>query len=214
MDKRMIALAIVGAALLGAAGVATAATSLLYGQRMTIKNKLPEDESKNKIVFLAKDPQVVAGALGSSGDPTCSGAGGGGGSLTVTSQYSGQTFTTTLPCTNWRSLRGGRGYKYSDRRGTSGPCKSVQILDGKLAKASCLGKGAAVLGFDLQLGVPQNPVDVSLRIGTAPDVYCLSFGGVVRKNGTDAKTFLARSAPPPVVLCSPSGAFLDGTAEF
>jgi hypothetical protein len=208
---RLLALAVVLA--LTAAARADAAF-LLGGSRLAITNKLPDDATKNRLGCLAKGLAIVVPSPGSSGDPTCIGAGGGGGSITFHSASSGQTVTSPLPCANWHSVKGGSGYRYLDRQLDDGPCRVIEIKQGRLLRALCHGRGATTLDFDLVAGQPQPPVDVSLRVGSAPQLYCLSFGGKILKDGSDGKAFLAKDAPPPAVACSPSGAFLDGPIGY
>ena len=204
----LLALACIG---LGATS-ALATTSLLSGNLLVIKNKLPDDETKNRIVCLATGGQVTSPTAGGSGDPTCGAAGGGGGSITFSSATSGQSFTSPLPCANWRAAKNG-GYRYLDRQLDQGACKLVIIKQGKILKTLCQGTGPTDLNYDLMPGQSQTPVNVSLRVGSGPDLYCMSFGGKVLKSGDDGRTFLAKQAPAPVLQCSPSGAFLDGPQQ-
>jgi hypothetical protein len=196
------------------AAARTDAAFLLGGSRLTITNKIPDDATKNRLSCLAKGDAIVVPSAGSSGDPTCVGAGGGGGSITFHSASSGQTVTNLLPCANWHPVKGDGGYRYLDRRLDDGPCRVVEVKQGKLVRALCHGRGATTLDFDLAPGQAQPPVDVSLRVGSAPQIYCFSFGGNVLKDGSDGRVFLAKDAPPPAVACSPSGAFLDGPVGY
>jgi hypothetical protein len=168
----------------------------LPARRLLIKN--PASVLRNKIVFFAKDPQVAIGASGSSGDPRCSGAGGGGASLEVSSEASGQSLSIPLPCENWRAVGtlASPGYKYSDADLSEGPCKVVLIRAGKRVKARCLGRGPHALAYDLQFGQVQAPVKVRLTTGSSAH-YCAELGGTLRRDGSDGKTFLAKGAPAP-----------------
>ncbi len=215
MDKRTaIAAGFAAAVLLAWAGSSSSATQLIFGQRLVIKNQVPDDETRNRLVCLAKGDSIAAPTQGTAGDPTCSGLGGGGGSITFSSDVSGQGMTAPLPCANWRPMRNGRGYRYLDRELDDGPCRMVHVRDGSLVKILCQGRGPSTLDFDLSLGQHQAPIEIALRLGSAPERYCMSFGGNVRRNGTDAKTFLAAHAAAPLVACSPSGAFVDGPAFY
>lgn len=187
----------------GSGGMALAASQSVYGQRLIIKNSIPEDEARNKIVVVAKSGLIATPQPLSGGDPTCTGAGGGGATLEVTSPTSGETVTLALPCQNWGVNRRGGGFKYLDRNLTTSACRSVLVKTARGIKATCQGRGPAVLDYDLQLGVHQYPVDVVLRLGATPEVYCLRFGGFARKNGTDGKTFFATRAPAPTGACPP-----------
>jgi hypothetical protein len=191
------------AALLAAGQRAEAGSQPVYGQRLIIKNALPNDESRNKISVVGRSGLITTPTPASDGDPTCGGAGGGGASLELTSETSGETVTLALPCENWQESRRGGGYEYLDRSLTASACRRIQIKAGKSIKATCQGKGPSVLDFDLELGVHQLPVDVTLRLGTGPEAYCMRFGGQSRRNGTDAKTLFASRAIAPTGACPP-----------
>jgi hypothetical protein len=168
----------------------------LPGRRLVIKDS--SVETRKKIVFVAKDPQVVIGAAGSGSDPRCSGAGGGGATLVVSSEASGQSVSIPLPCANWQAsgTPAFPGYKYVDKDLSEGPCKVVLIRAGKKVKARCLGRGTHSLDYDLQPGFGQAPVKVRLTTGNSAH-YCAELGGTVRKDGSDGKTFLAKGAAAP-----------------
>jgi len=187
----------------GSSGTALAASQSVYGQRLIIKNSIPEDESKNKIVVVARSGLIDNPPPLSGGDPTCDGAGGGGATLEVTSSTSGETVTLALPCQNWEVNRRGDGFKYTDRNLATSACRTILVKNARTIKATCQGRGASVLDYDLQLGVHQHPVDVVFRLGATPQVYCLRFGGFARKNGTDGKTYFATRAPAPTGTCPP-----------
>jgi streptogramin lyase len=185
------------------AGSAHAADLTVAGTKLLIRNKLPDDESKNQILFFSKDTSVAAAKLGSDGDPTCGGAGGGGGTASFTSLASGETHTTPLPCENWRAVGAAAegeipgGYQYRDGELDDGTCKTVTIAHQKQVKAVCSGKGPTSLDYDLEAGTPQDPVRVVITAGSASQRYCASLGGTVRKTGEDGKTFLAKNAGAP-----------------
>jgi hypothetical protein len=184
-------------------GLALAASQSVYGQRLIIKNSIPEDESKNKIVVQSRSALITVPAPLSAGDPTCAGAGGGGASLEVSSPTSGETVTLDLPCENWEIGGRGGGFRYLDRQLVTSACRNIQIKGGRSIKVTCQGKGPSVLDYDLQLGVHQHPVNVILRLGATPEIYCMQFGGLQRKNGTDAKTYFATRAFAPTGPCPP-----------
>jgi hypothetical protein len=170
----------------------------LWGSKLLIKNKLPKDESKNKIVFMSKDPSIAIPTPESSDDPRC--GRGDGGSITVSSALSLRSYSQLLPCDNWTlvgTATSPKGYKYRDMRLDEGACKLVLLKDGLLIKALCQGKGPTTdLDYDLQEGQAQAPVSVVLTTGTA-NTYCAEFGGEVKKDGSDGKSFAARGAGPP-----------------
>jgi cytochrome c553 len=179
----------------------------IAGRSLLIRNKLPNNKKKNKIVLVAPDSHVAAGEIGSSADPRCAGAGGSGsgGSLTVSSQTSGQSHTTDLPCVNWTRMGKNpgagsvpKGYRYTDKELNNGTCKVVMIKHGKLVKALCIGKGTD-LNYNLQAGQLQAPVKVVLTTGRRR--HCMQFGlqsgARIRKDGTNGKAFKATKASAP-----------------
>lgn len=199
--------------MLGAFATAGAADHLVEGRRLVVKNQIPDNEDRNRILVSARSGALAIGAPGSAGDPTCSGVGGGGGRITFSSATSGETHTSPLPCHNWTATRG--SYRYRDRELDDGTCKLIVIRGGRALRATCLGRGPTTLDYDLIVGQSQTPIDVTLELGSAPNRYCLSFGGLVRADGSNGKSFFARNGSPPASCGgtpggSPSGAFLDG----
>jgi hypothetical protein len=80
-----------------------------------------------------------------------------------------------LPAGSWRVIGSPtirRGYRYDDRRGTSGPVRSVVVKDGVLLKITARAMP------DVSLATAPDPVGVTLTSGDL--AYCLSFGGTVR----------------------------------
>jgi hypothetical protein len=186
-------------------GFAHAANELITGKKLLIKNS----GGGNKVVYLSKDTSITTAAAAGTGDPRCSGAGGGGGALRVRGQ--GGDFTITLPCADWSANGPETLYKFHDS--TQATCTIVQVKNGTLVKAIC--KGAQVA---YTLGTAQGNVDVTVRTGSAPQRYCATFGPPptqVVKDGSDGKTYLAKSSPAPgSCAASPSGAFLDDSGLF
>lgn len=202
------------AAVAVAPGTTRAADHLVDGRRLVIKNRVPDNEQRNRVIFAARSGALALAPPGSAGDPTCAGVGGGGALLTISSARSGQSHSTPLPCQNWSAAPS--GYKYRDRELDDGTCKLIVIRDGRVLRATCLGSGPTNLDYDLQVGQSQDPIDVSLELGTGPERYCLSFGGTVRADGSNGASFFARNSPAPTACPgplpgSPSGAFVDGT---
>lgn len=195
MHRSLLPAALAATVLLTSAP-ALAATTLLAGKRLVINNRLPDNEARNKIMVAARSESLTISPPGSSGDPTCEGAGGGGGRLTVTSLTTGESHTTPLPCQNWTGRKTG-SWRYNDRHLVDGTCKRVEIRSARTLKAICLGRGPSVLDFDLQQGKAQHPLDVVLEVGAGPDRYCLRFGGEVKLDGSNAKKFLARDSAAP-----------------
>ena len=170
-------------------------------KKLLIKNRFPDDESKNKVVFVAKDPTVSTPVPGGPDDPRC------GldppstvkASLTLSSATSGQTHSSNLPCGNWKLLgspTNPKGYKYTDKELDDGTVKIVVWKTNKLLKAVLHGKGPSTLAYDLQVGVPQGTVAATIESGglTVCGVGAPSAG----KDGADGKQFLGRDcvAPP------------------
>ena len=191
-----------GAVLVLCGGGVYAADQLLTGKKLLIKNP-PAGVTKNKTVHLSKDATIAIGASGSTGDPTCGGSGGGGGSITLAASGGAGSVTINLPCANWATNNPNDQYKYKDT--TKATCNIVLVKSGKLAKAVCLGSQVAI---DLQEDGDTAPVGVAIRLNQ--DRYCTNFGGTIKKDGSDGKTFLAKDAPVAGGCpASPSGAFLD-----
>ena len=173
------------------------------GKKLKIRNKLPDDASKNRLLFDSRDASITAPAPGSVGDPRC-GTAGAGGRIHVSSATSGQSFSQDLPCQNW-SLIGSeanpQGYRYADTKLADGPCKLVLLRSGSRLKASCRGGGPFLLDYDLQAGQSEAPVTVTVETGQlglpGAQGYCAKFGGVVKKDGSDGKSYLAKNAPAP-----------------
>jgi hypothetical protein len=192
----------IGAAVLFCATSGHAMAEELTGKKLLVKNP-PSGAANNKIVHLSKDASLDVLPAGSVGDPQCTGAGGGGSSsLRVKASGAAGDITIALPCANWSTNGANSQYKYKDSSGAS--CTIVLVKDGKLAKAVCKGTQVAVT---VQAGMA--PVDVVTTLNT--ERYCTSFGGTLKKDGSDGKTFLAKDAPAPADCASPSGAFLDAT---
>jgi hypothetical protein len=192
----------IGAALLFCAASGYAADQELSGKKLLVKN-VP---AGNKIVHLSKDASVDVLPAGSAGDPQCTGAGGGGtSSIRIKASGGAGDVTIPLPCANWTTNGVNSLYKYKDT--SQATCTIVMVKDGKLAKAIC--KGAQVAITD-QAGM--DPVGVVTTLNT--ERYCTSFGGTIKKDGSDGKTFLAKDAAAPSDCASPSGAFLDASSIF
>lgn len=190
-----------GAALVLCGGSAFAADQLLTGKKLLLKN-VP---AGNKVVHLSKDPAITIDPSGGDGDPTCGGAGGGGGSITIAASGGAGSATIPLACANWSTNGANSQYKYKDT--TQATCTNVLVKGGKLAKAICKGAQVAI---DLQEDGDTAPVAVAIRLNQ--DRYCTNFGGTIKKDGSDGKTFLAKDAPVAGGCpASPSGAFLDAS---
>src|SRR5262249_36290146 len=96
------------------AGTARAVDKPVFGKKLLIKNP-PTGVADNKLVHLGKDPNIVIGPSGGTGDPTCSGAGGGGTSaLRVIASGGADDVTIPLPCVGWSTNATNTLYKYKD----------------------------------------------------------------------------------------------------
>jgi len=179
--------------------------ALVPAKKVMIKNKLPDDESKNKIVVLAKSANIVTPAPGTGGDPRCNSAPSGTvkATLSVSSATSGESYTTDLPCQNWKllgSTSNPKGYKYLDPELNDGTAKIVMWKNQNLLKAILQGKGPTTLDYDLKVGIAQDPVAARFSSnGNDVCVSCTSFNG---KNGSDGKIFLGKDCAAPAA-CPP-----------
>lgn len=182
------------------------AARLVSAKKMLIKNKTPDDESKNKIVVLAKNACISTPPPGSPGDPRCglSPPGTVKAAIRVSSATSGHSHTTDLPCQNWKligSESNPKGYKYKDKELDDGTAKRVVWRNGRLLKAVLKGKGTTALDYDLQVGVSEGLVQVAFA--TDVDQVCLGCTSAKGKDGSDGKKFLGKSATCPAPLSCP-----------
>jgi hypothetical protein len=175
--------------------------SPVSAKKLLIKNKDPDDESKNKVVMLAKDATITTPAPAAAGDPRCGldAPGTVKANLMLSSLASGQSHSTDLPCENWKLIgntSNPKGYKYKDKELDDGTAKLVLWKDGKLLKAVLQGKGPTNLDYDLQLGIPQGTVAATFTSGTSR--VCVVCGPDNGKDGSDAKKFQGKNcaAPP------------------
>ncbi|MEO8602960.1 MAG: hypothetical protein ABI629_10315 [bacterium] len=174
----------------------TSAATLLPTKKVQITNRLPDNEAKNKIVLSVKSASITAPAPLTPGDPRCNAdpIGTVKASLVFSSATGGQTVTADLPCQNWKSI-GSKTFKYRDRELDDGIAKSVTWTSGKVIKAVLSGKGTTTLGYDLQVGVSQNPVGIKFL--TADGNFCMACDGTVGHDGSDGKKFLGKDCPAP-----------------
>lgn len=169
-------------------GLALSADQLVPGKKLLIKNP-PAGAAANKLVHLGKDAGIVVVPAGGTGDPQCSGAGGGGtSSLRVIAAGGAGDVTILLPCDGWTTNRTNTLYKYKDAAG--GTCKLVSVKAGVLVKAACKGTQVAV-----DVNGTMAPVAVVTTLNTQR--YCTEFGGTAVKDGSDDKTWLHKDADAP-----------------
>jgi hypothetical protein len=172
--------------------VDTTLTHPLEGNRLLIKNRVPDDERSNRITVALKGSDLWLPVPWSSLDPTIAGA-----VLRVESETSGEGFEQFLPAQNWQRRGTGQStarYRYSDRELDESACKSATLTKRKV-KLTCSGKGAATLDYDLTEGQTQAPVRVTLQFAAGVG-YCAEFGGTIARDGSDARSFSAKQAPP------------------
>jgi hypothetical protein len=195
--KQPLVFAVLVVSLAATAPFAEALDVVQEGRLLLIRN-LP---SGNKVVYGAHDSSIGGLGLGSTGDPTCTGAGGGGGALRI-NDGAGNDFTIALPCAGWKVLGGSASnpdFKYKDS--TGGTCTNVIVKHGRSLKVICEGPQVAYA-----LGQAQGNIDVTLRLGSGPDRNCATFGPaptVVLRDGSNGRTYLAKRAPQPDSCTSP-----------
>ncbi len=174
--------------------------ALISAKKVLIKDKVPDDESKRKVVLLSKDAGVGFPAPLSTEDPRCNGSASGTAkvTLTISSSGSGESHTIGLPCQNWDLLGNAaspKGYKYKDKELDDGTVKVVSWKQGKL-KLVLSGKGSSTLDYDLAVSVSQGTVDVLFdNLGSSLCMACAPFNA---KDGSDGKKFLGKNCPVPV----------------
>ena len=176
---------------------AAAYDATVPGRMLLLKN-IP---SGNMVVYKVNFAAIAGFNLGDTGDPTCSGAGGGGGSLRVNGGV-GNDFTIPLPCAGWRHLDQSSinpDYKYQDTTGAT--CRTIIVRHGTIIRLKCKGPQVAYT-----LGQAQGDIDVTLRVGSGPDRNCSTFGPPptrVLADGSNGRTYLAKDAPGPASCTSP-----------
>ncbi len=185
---------------------------LLPGKRLLIKNRIPDDVTKNRIKVSGEAPSIPIPVPGSADDPRCEPEGSGrGGAIAVESESTAERFWQALPCEGWK-LRGResspRGYTYRDGQRAFGPCSSVVLQTGRL-RAKCGGRVA--LDYDLVEGVSQLPVGVEVLLGEAVEL-CMDFSEVATgptRTGADGRQVSVRDSPPGAacryLTCEPTG---------
>jgi 6-phosphogluconolactonase (cycloisomerase 2 family) len=121
---------------------------LLTGRRLLMRDSADNPE-KRKGKWLAIDANVVAPERDFANDPRCSHSQPDGtvnGTIRFFSDGSGGSMQDTgqipLPCQNWKSLGTDipKGFTYKDKKLDDGPCKKVQVRNGKRLTATCLGR--------------------------------------------------------------------------
>ena len=72
--------------------------------------------------------------------------------------------------------------------------------DEREAVATLLGSGPALLNYDLQTGVSQDPIAV--KLAGSSSAICMQCDGSGSNDGSDGKLFLGKDCPAPVA-CAP-----------
>ena len=172
---------------------APAADQTILGNKLIVKNPVPSDATKRKVIASAKEKGSTNTIVG---NPTTL-----GGVLVVQlfgTTPSSQLFslpqgTGSTGKAFWSAL-GTIGFKYSDPRGDNGPIKRLQIKKVPsgvfLIKATALGKNGTILT------TPPNPGTggcMLLGINDSGETYSVSFTtGQVKNRGT---TFFSVKKP-------------------
>ncbi len=178
----------------------TGSSTVILARKVLIQDKLPNDESKRRIVLISNDAGVTFPAPLTAEDPRCNGSAAGTSKVTliVSSSTSGESHTIGLPCENW-DLRGNaanpKGYKYKDKELDDGTVKVVSWKQGRL-RVLLSGKGSSTLDYDLAVGVSQGTVDVLFdNLGTGLCMACVPSNG---QDGSNGKKFQGKNCPAPV----------------
>ncbi len=160
--------------------------------------RVRESSSGAMLVLVSTDPNLLAPAIGSLGDPTQHGA-----LLQITDETAGTQESFALPASGWRAggraRRGGAIYHYRDAAAASGPCRDVILQSGTLLTARCAG-GRPPISFD-EAGA--RTVDIDLTLPGSRFRYCLRFAGTVSAPGTRGRRFTARHSPAPASCPAP-----------
>ncbi len=152
----------------------------LDGQKLQLKDNA--DPKRRRLIGKGRDRRIASSAPGSLGDPSLYGA-----RLIVTDADTMENRTYDLPASGWEANR--RGYRYRDRNGSWGPCRSAQLKGGGRLDFKCEG-----VEVDLQADTTLQRVAVRFEFGAGASRYCLEFGGKIRS--TQGR-FKARNAPAP-----------------
>jgi hypothetical protein len=168
---------------------------------LSVKN--PSDPTSRRITYKAKSfPHTFNPFVG---DPRFGGA-------TFNLELDSQIQCFHMPASGWRLS--GSSYRYVDSFGANGPVTAALIKHtgsgGIQNKVVVNGRNGAVNV------VPPGSVGYGNFHVAGGASYCTTTaGGIIKPN--DARRFKAKNAPAPalcyVAACSPSGAFVDGSAD-
>jgi hypothetical protein len=151
----------------------------------------PGDSAKRMLSIKSKDAGLFTVAPGTTADPTLGGA-----ALEIVNPATLEAASLQLPSAGWRTNRKPTGqvnYKYRDPFFALGPCDQVDLKDGRLLSAHCMGAG---IGFSLDEST-QGSLGIRLRLnGTGAVQTCMLFDGSSVR--TDRRgTFVATKSAPP-----------------
>lgn len=159
--------------------------------------------------FRTNPSGVVEPAFGSAGDPTATGASGGGAVLTVyrVDGTLDDMQTYVLPASLWSQTGNSTrpGYRYKDNNATQGPIKKITIARGKL---TVVGQGDGV--YELA-AAPQGAMAARLKLGSGLEL-CTATGARSPESRYDStrkfeglKNSAAPAACPDLPEASPYG---------
>jgi len=165
-------------------------------KKLTIKDD-PSAPSRRSIRIQSTDHAIAIPVSGSADDPRCGMDPSGTikATLTVASATSGQSHTAMLVCDRWRAIGPNgapSGYAYRDAELGDGTVKTVVWKNGRVLKAVLKGNGPTPLGYHLQAGVAQGPVDVELHSGQ--ERVCLRCDSAGGHDGSDGIKFQGQGA--------------------
>ena len=184
MRGRAASVLVIG--LLVVSAVPSLADQLVLGKRLSIRNP---PSGANRVVHLGRDVSLTVGNAGGTGDPRCSGAGGGGASsLHVVASGGAGDVLIPLPCGGWTSNGANTLYRYRDSSGAT--CRLVLVKHHVFVKAVCVGP-------QVSIGVGASMAPVAIATTLNAERYCTAFAGTVVHDGGDGQTFLAKDAPVP-----------------
>jgi hypothetical protein len=203
LPSRSVCAALV--AVLAASG-ATALDQTLPGRLLLVRNNL--DPARRLVKYVAKVPTP--------NDVQVRGVGAGGATFEVVLQPEigvGSQQCFALPAAGWRTINAVT-FKYKDSTGAYGPVKAATFKETSgtfVLKVVAKGTQGPIT---LQPPTRTAEANVAFRVAAGGERYCSTFGGDVLQDGVSA--FKAKNAPDPAscagafLLCSPSGAFVDG----
>lgn len=161
---------------------------------------MPSEPKKRKFTFKSSafkgSPSgVIAPSYGSEGDPTATGASGGGATLTIYRVYgdADEAVVLPLPASRWEQAGSPLqpGYRYKDSKLEDSPIKKILIRNGTL---KIVGKGEGHFALE---GAPRGQIALRLQLGTGP-AFCAAARAKDPeiKHDSTARFTGDKSAPP------------------